>query len=122
MKKKESWGLPSSSFMTREPAVALYSISTPLIVTVLVVSENWSFNSFLSPPPLSSSPFFSGAGAMAVESTLVEGSALVGAAAPVGGVWGAARKEAAAQRAATMMVRLFISPFHLYFPVLPSSD
>jgi len=68
MKKIEACGLPSSSFITIVPAVALYVTLTPLIVTVLVVSESSSFVSFLSgfgssfAAPLASSFFLASAG------------------------------------------------------------
>ena len=58
MKKKETRGLSSSSLMRIVPAVALYLTVTPLIVTVLVVSERSSFGSFSLAPAVASS-FFS---------------------------------------------------------------
>src|SRR5215470_10532282 len=48
IKKKVAWGFPSSSLITIVPAVARYLISTPLIVTELVVSESSSLGSLLS--------------------------------------------------------------------------
>ena len=53
MKKKETCGLSSSFLTTSVPAVALYFISVPLMVTVLVVSESLSALSFFSPSFLS---------------------------------------------------------------------
>ena len=49
MKKKETFGLPSSSLIRIVPVVAVYSMDAPLMVTVLVVSTSSSLLSFFVP-------------------------------------------------------------------------